>query len=92
MSSKNLNDKIVDEEQKLNALIEKRKDIDEKIQAIEADLEKYRLMVNNAKFVELQKASTDIGVSVEDVLAAIQEGNLTSLQNKITSQKNGGTE
>lgn len=92
MSSKNLNDKIVAEEQKLNALIEKRKDIDEKIQAIEADLEKYRLMVNNAKFVELQKASTDIGVSVEDVLAAIQEGNLTSLQNKITSQKNGGTE
>lgn len=92
MSSKNLNDKIVAEEQKLNALIEKRKGIDEKIQAIEADLEKYRLMVNNAKFVELQKASTDIGVSVEDVLAAIQKGNLTSLQNKITSQKNGGTE
>lgn len=92
MSSKNLNDKIVAEEQKLNALIEKRKGIDEKIQAIEADLEKYRLMVNNAKFVELQKASTDIGVSVDDVLAAIQEGNLTNLQNKITSQKNGGTE
>ena len=86
MSSKNLNEKIKAEEKKLEALKNKRGEIDKKIQGIEDELEKYRLMVNNAKFIELQNAAKEIGVSVDDVLTAMQKGSLTELQNQITSQ------
>lgn len=86
MSSKNLNEKIKAEEKKLEALKNKRDEIDKKIQGIEDELEKYRLMVNNSKFIELQNAAKEIGVSVDDVLTAMQKGSLTELQNQITSQ------
>ena len=43
-------------------------------------------MVNNSKFIELQNAAKEIGVSVDDVLTAMQKGSLTELQNQITSQ------
>lgn len=86
MSSKNLNEKIKAEEKKLEALKNKRGEIDKKIQGIEDELEKYRLMVNNSKFIELQNAAKEIGVSVDDVLTAMQKGSLTELQNQITSQ------
>lgn len=86
MSSKNLNEKIKAEEKKLEALKNKRGEIDKKIQGIEDELEKYRLMVNNSKFIELQNAAKEIGVSVDDVLTAMQKGSFTELQNQITSQ------
>ena len=86
MSSKNLNEKIKAEEKKLEALKNKRGEIDKKIQGIEDELEKYRLMVNNSKFIELQNAAKEIGVSVDDVLTAMQKGSLTELQNQIISQ------
>lgn len=86
MSSKNLSEKIKAEEKKLEALKNKRDEIDKKIQGIEGELEKYRLMVNNSKFIELQNAAKEIGVSVDDVLTAMQKGSLTELQNQITSQ------
>ena len=86
MSSKNLNEKIKAEEKKLEALKNKRGEIDKKIQGIEDELEKYRLMVNNSKFIELQNAAKEIGVSVDDVLTAMKKGSLTELQNQITSQ------
>ena len=87
MSSKNLNEKIKAEEKKLETLKNKRDEIDKKIQGIEDELEKYRLMVNNSKFIELQNAAKEIGLSVDDVLAAMQKGSLTELQNQITSQR-----
>lgn len=87
MSSKNLNEKIKAEEKKLETLKNKRDEIDKKIQGIEDELEKYRLMVNNSKFIELQNAAKEIGLSVDDVLAAMQKGSLTELQNQIISQR-----
>lgn len=87
MSSKNLSEKIMAEEQKLKALKSKRDDIDKKIQNIEASLEKYKLMANNTKFIELQNAAEETGVSVEDLLTALQTGSLTELQNRISKQQ-----
>ena len=56
MNNKNLSEKIKAEEEKLETLKNKREEIDKKIESLENSLEKYRLMANNSKYIELQNA------------------------------------
>lgn len=87
MNNKNLSEKIKAEEEKLETLKNKREEIDKKIESIENSLEKYRLMANNSKYIELQNAAKETGISVEDILEALQSGSLDELQSLITIQK-----
>ena len=83
MNNKNLSEKIKAEEEKLETLKNKR----EEIESLENSLEKYRLMANNSKYIELQNAAKETGISVEDILEALQSGSLDELQSLITIQK-----
>lgn len=83
MAKKDLSEKIRLEEEKLAELKEKRAEIDKKIKKSEANLEKYYLTQNNERYIALQKATEQSGVSMADVLAALQSGDLIGLQERI---------
>lgn len=78
-----LAEKIAQETEKLNDLIEKRVTLDRKIKKVQENLEKYRLVQNNQKFTALEQATAKTGVSVEDIIAALQTGDLLTLQERM---------
>ena len=78
-----LTEKIEQETIKLNDLLKKRADLDRKIKKTQSSLEKYQLIRNNEKYSAIEKATKDTGISVEDVLAALQSGDLLGLQERI---------
>lgn len=78
-----LAEKIEQETKKLNDLMERRTVLDRKIKKAQENLEKYRLIQNNQKFTALEEATVGKGVSVEDILNALQSGDLLALQERI---------
>ena len=80
--------------EKLNALIEKEKknlvkfkakkaEYDEKVKKTEAKLQQYEMLQNNDKFNALTNIVQQSGLSMEDVFAALQSGNLLDLQEQM---------
>lgn len=80
-----LAEKINQETEKLNKLMEKRTELDRKIKKTQERLEKYKLIQNNQKFTALEEATVGAGVSVEDILAALRGGDLIALQERMES-------
>lgn len=78
-----LAEKIEMESAKLVTLIKKRNDLDKKIKKVEANLEKYKLIQNNNKYSAIEESAQVMGVSVEDVLAALKSGDMISLQERM---------
>lgn len=80
-------DKIIEsrarEQQRLKELKEKRQKLDEKIKLAEANIEKYTNMINQKKFSQVTDVLNSTGLSIDEVMAAIQKGDLLSLQEKI---------
>lgn len=87
MTSRDLSEKIKQESAKLKGLLEKRTEIDIKIKKSESNLEKYQLMQNNEKYEAIQKATEGSGVSIADILAALQSGDMLALQERIEAAK-----
>ena len=90
MEGKDLGEKIKRETEKLNGLRKKKADIDGKIKACESNLEKYTLIQEKEQYLAIQKATEGAGVSVEDVLAALQSGDMTGLQERMEAAKEQG--
>ena len=78
-----LAEKIEMESAKLDTLTKKRNDLDKKIKKVEANLEKYKLIQNNNKYSAIEESAQIMGVSVEDVLAALKSGDMISLQERM---------
>lgn len=78
-----LAEKIEMESAKLVTLTKKRNDLDKKIKKVEANLEKYKLIQNNNKYSAIEESAQVMGVSVEDVLAALKSGDMISLQERM---------
>lgn len=78
-----LAEKIIQETEKLNDLMEKRTTLDRKIKKVQENLEKYRLIQNNQKFAALEQATAETGVSVDDIIAALHTGDLITLQERM---------
>lgn len=78
-----LAEKIKMESEKLATLTKKRNDLDKKIKKVEANLEKYKLIQNNNKYSAIEESAQVMGVSVEDVLAALKSGDMISLQERM---------
>lgn len=78
-----LAEKIEMESAKLVTLTKKRNDLDKKIKKVEANLEKYKLIQNNNKYSAIEESAQIMGVSVEDVLAALKSGDMISLQERM---------
>ena len=84
-------DKLIAAEQaKLEKLEEKYAEIGKKIKASKSAIAKYTMMKNNEKFNTLANALSDKGVSFEDVLSALLEGDVISLQEKIEQGNEAG--
>ena len=78
-----LAEKIKMESEKLATLTKKRNDLDKRIKKVESNLEKYKLIQNNNKYSAIEESAQVMGVSVEDVLAALKSGDMISLQERM---------
>jgi Xaa-Pro aminopeptidase len=78
-----LAEKIDQETAKLNDLIKKRTELDQKIKKTQETLEKYKLVKNNQKLIALEQATVGTGISVEDILDALQSGDFLALQERM---------
>lgn len=76
------------EEGKLKDLLVKRQKLDEKIKASEGRIENYTLMINQRQFSQVTDVLNVKGLSLEEVMAAIKNGDLLSLQDKLTDREN----
>lgn len=78
-----ITDKIKKDKAMVKKLMDKRKDIDEKIKELSNVIEKNEMLLNNEKFNEATKVMNSKGFSLEELLSAVKNGDLTSLQDKI---------
>lgn len=78
-----LTEKIKMETVKLATLTKKRDDLDRKIKKVQANLEKYKLIQNSDKYSAIEESAQIMGVSIEDVLAALKSGDMLSLQERM---------
>ena len=76
--------KAIEKEQKLLAgYRKKRAEYDEKIKKSEGRLHQYEMMQRSEKFSAVAAVVAENGLSIEDVLAAIQNGDLLALQERM---------
>ncbi|BAL01896.1 hypothetical protein OBV_p-00410 (plasmid) [Oscillibacter valericigenes Sjm18-20] len=83
----NNQDKIVkyieDEKVKLAKLEEKRTDLDRKIKKVNANIKRYTLMKDGNQMNTLSNALDSKGISIEDIMTALTNGDMLSLQEKM---------
>ena len=87
MANRDLNEKIKQESEKLKGLREKRAELDQKIKKSESILERYQLMQNNEQYEAIQKATENSGVSIDDILSALNSGDMLGLQERMEAAK-----
>lgn len=87
MANRDLNEKIMQESEKLKGLREKRAEIDQKIKKSESILERYQLMQNNEQYEAIQKATENSGLSIDDILSALNSGDMLGLQERMEAAK-----
>lgn len=71
------------ERENLAKLEAKRDDLDKKIRACKANIEKYELIVNADRLKTISATLGQKGVSLDELMLAISNGDLTELQDKL---------
>lgn len=84
-----LKEKIEREEKKLQDLTAKRDELNKKIRRVELNLSNYRLMENDNKLSAMNALAEGVGISVDEIMTALQNGELLSLQEKIEAAAKG---
>lgn len=92
MTSDKLRILIEKEKNRLERLKTKRAELDESIKQSEAKLNEYEMMDNSQKFGAISDVVSRSGLSVEDLLAALQKGDLLSLQEQIEEKQTAKNE
>ena len=94
MSEKKLTmrEKIEREQRKLEGLLTKRDELNKRIRKTELIISNYRLMENDQKMSAMNDLAESAGISVEDIMTALQGGELLTLQKKIEAAKESGTD
>lgn len=87
MANRDLNEKIKQESEKLKGLREKRAELDQKIKKSESVLERYQLIQNNEQYEAIQKATENSGLSIDDILSALNSGDMLGLQERMEAAK-----
>lgn len=86
MKKENTLDSLIETEQKkLDKLENRRAEIEKKIRIAKTNIEKYKLMKNSQQFNSFSNTLSAKGISFEEILNALSEGDLLSLQEKIDS-------
>ena len=83
MSTEKLQELLEREEIRLDNYKKKLTELDEKIRATEAAIQKYRVMLNNNQYLGFVSLVQEKGISLNEIMAAIQQGDLLSLQERI---------
>lgn len=86
-----IKEKLQKDQETLVKLKEKRARIDEKIKKVEDSIEYNTMLLDQKKFSEVTDVLKGKDLSIEEILSAIQSGDLLSLQEKI-EQKSVATE
>jgi hypothetical protein len=80
-----LDEKLKKEEENLIKFKDRRATLDEKIKECESNIERLKLLKDNRKYTKLANSVQKKGLTVEDIISALQSGDLLSLQEKIES-------
>lgn len=83
MTSEKLTQAIAKEEKQLAGYKKKRAEYDEKIKRSEAKLQQYQMMQRSEQFTAVSTAVAQNGLSIEDILTALQSGDLLALQEQM---------
>lgn len=94
MDNDKLNEKLKKEQDKLNTFKQKRAVLDDKIKECESNIERLTLIKNSQKYKSFSESIQKNGLTVEDIISALQSGDFLSLQEKIESntEKSESTE
>lgn len=87
MNNSKLAGMIEKEQENLDKLKKKRADLDEKIRKSEAKLQEYEMMNNSRKFDMLQGVVKGTGLSMDDIMLALQNGDFLSLQEQMEAKE-----
>lgn len=91
MTSEKLTQAIEKERKLLAGYKKKRAEYDEKIKKSEGRLHQYEMMQRSEQFAAVSAVVAENGLSIEEVLAALQNGDLLALQERMEAAqiKNG---
>ena len=92
MKSDKLSELIKKEKENLQKLKSRRAGLDEKIKKSEAKLQEYEMMNNNQMFGAMSSIVKKSGLSMNDVLVALQSGDLVSLQEQMEAAQENESE
>lgn len=87
MEKEKITEALTKEQEWLAELQEKRVALDAKIKSKEVAIKKYEDMLRQKRFSEAEDVLYATGISLEDVLAAVAAGNVSSLQEKLMSKE-----
>lgn len=79
---KDINSRIEKIELELLNLMEKKSTLDEKIKTKEQELEKLKAIKKQKKFDEFSDVLKSKGLSIDEILKAVENNNFSVLQNK----------
>ena len=83
MTSEKLNAQIEKEKANLDKLLKQKEALDAKIKKSQTKLAEYEMLANNQKYGALSSIASKSGLSVDDLLAALQSGDLLALQERM---------
>lgn len=86
-----LEEMLTAEKKKLEKYEIQYKDLQEKIKACKANVQKYQLMYDSERLESLTKSLHAHGIKVEDIISALANGDLTELQDKLDSNYTSAT-
>lgn len=75
-----IQEKLDKEKKKLESLLEQRKELDEKIQKVQGNVNKYDAMIKQKAYKETDEILLANNLTLEMINEAIKSGDLTSLQ------------
>lgn len=90
LSIEKLDALIKREQQNLEKFTQKKAEYEKKIEQTEAKIDEYKVMQNAQRYKALSNAAAAGGINIEDVIAALQSGDLLSLQVRMEAQKENG--
>ena len=88
MTSEKLTTLIEKEKNTLNKLYSQKEALDAKIKKSQTKLAEYEMLANNQKYGTLTSVASKSGLSVDDLLAALQSGDLLALQERMEAAQN----
>lgn len=80
-----IEEKLKKEQENLMKFKKKRATLDEKIKECESNIERLTLLKDNQKYTSFANSVQKKGLTVEDIISALQTGDFLSLQEKIES-------